>query len=464
MSNRISVVGGGLAGCEAAWQLAQAGLRVDLREMKPLRRTPAQTSDRLAELVCSNSFRSANPINAVGLIKQEMQQLDSLVMRSAQASKVPAGDALAVDREVFATHIESAVANHPNIRVHHEIVERIPSSGPVIIATGPLTDRALATDLVRVTGEERLYFYDSIAPIIDADSIDRSVAFEQSRYDKGDGADYLNCPMTESEYDAFYAALIGAECMPLHAFETPKYFQGCMPVEVVAGSGKQSLLFGAMKPVGLRDPRTGQRPFAVLQLRKEDVGGRAYNMVGFQTKMKYPEQKRVFRMIPGLQQAEFLRLGAIHRNTFIDSPALLDERLRLRTDPRIRFAGQITGVEGYVESSACGLLVGRLLAAELTANEFPLPPAETALGALLAHVAGAHRLEGRVHEPQNINWGMFPRVEGVKKREQKVARVDRAVQRFDEWVATFLGNRETQSLSSSTDSSDAGHQCLQKSV
>lgn len=435
MDDSITVVGGGLAGCEAAWQLAETGFNVELKEMKPLRRTPAQVSDHLAELVCSNSFRSANLMNAVGLIKEEMRRLGSLVMRGAMESKVPAGDALAVDRERFAAAIEGTIEAHPRIRRHHAIVERVPESGPVVIATGPLTDSALAEDLVRLTGEERLYFYDSIAPIIDADSVDRTIAFEQSRYDKGDGADYLNCPMNEQEYERFYAALVEAECLPLHAFEEPKYFQGCLPIEVVATSGKQSLLFGSMKPVGLRDPRTGKRPYAVVQLRKEDVDGQAYNLVGFQTKMKYGEQKRVLRMIPGLQDAEFLRLGAVHRNTYIDSPSLLDERLRLKSDPRVRFAGQITGVEGYVESSACGLLVGRMMASDLGGPSFEPPPRECALGALLGHVRGAHRLEGRAHEPQNVNWGMFPRVEGVKKREQKAARVERAQAALERWAS-----------------------------
>lgn len=428
------MVGAGLAGCEVAWQVARAGIPVRLLEMKPLKRTPAQVTDRLGELVCSNSLRSANVLNAVGLLKEEMRRLDSLIIAAAFEARVPAGDALAVDRERFSGFIEAAIEREPLITREDQVVESIPDAPQVVIATGPLTDSALAADIARRTGEERLYFYDSIAPIVDGDSIDRSIAFEQSRYDKGDGADYLNCPMNEAEYEAFYRSLLTAECLPLHDFEEPKYFQGCLPIEVVAHSGKQSLLFGAMKPVGLRDPRTGARPFAVVQLRKEDVDGQAYNLVGFQTKMKYGEQKRVLRMIPGLQEAEFLRLGAVHRNTYIDSPRLLDQTLRLRSDPRVRFAGQITGVEGYVESAACGLLVGRSVAAEMTGTEWLPPPRECALGALLSHVTGDSKIEGRPHEPQNVNWGMFPRVNGVKKKEQKLARVRRAFEAFERWA------------------------------
>lgn len=434
MAHSVTVIGAGLAGSEATWQLAEAGVEVELVEMKTLRRTPAQVSDAPAELVCSNSFRSRQLQNAVGLLKDEMRRLSSLIIAQAYTTAVPAGDALAVDRSRFGEAIDDALSNHPRIHRSARIVEEVPRDTPAIVATGPLTDAALASDLVELTGRDRLFFYDSIAPIVDGESIDRRVVFEQSRYDKGDSADYLNCPMTEPEYDRFYSALRDAECIAPHAFEEPRYFQGCLPIEIVAASGRQSLLFGAMKPVGLTDPRTGKRPFAAVQLRKEDIHGQSYNMVGFQTKMKYGEQKRVLRLIPGLEDAEFLRLGAMHRNTYINSPKLLDTRFRLRRHSSVRFAGQITGVEGYVESAAHGLMVGRLLASELGETRFELPPATTALGALCGHVLGRDRIDGAAYEPQNINWGMVPRVDGITRREQKAARVQRALEALEEWA------------------------------
>ena len=428
----VTIVGAGLAGCEAAWQLARAGARVRLVEMKPLRRTPAQVTDATAELVCSNSLRSSNVQNAVGLIKEEMRRLDSLIIACALETRVPAGDALAVDRVRFAAAIESALAGRVE-RVSHVVTE-LPAAGDTVIATGPLTADELASDIVTRLGE-RMYFYDAIAPIIAGDSIDRSVAFAASRWNKGDGDDYLNCPLDRTQYEAFVKAVTEAECMPLHDFEEPKYFQGCLPIEVIAASGPDTLRFGTMKPVGLDDPRTGRWPYAVVQLRKEDAEGRGYNIVGFQTKMKYPEQQRIFRTIPGLENAEFYRMGAIHRNTYLDSPRVLDERMRVRSMPHIRFSGQITGVEGYVESSAHGLLVGRLLAADLGLRPFEVPPATTALGALHGHVTGAHRIEGRPHEPQNVNWGMFPELaDAVKKKDSKLARVQRAVRDFESWA------------------------------
>lgn len=436
MSDEITVIGGGLAGCEAAWQLARAGLAVRLVEMKPKRRTEAQVTDHLAELVCSNSLRSANVLNAVGLLKEEMRRLNSLVISAALEAKVPAGDALAVDRERFAQAIEGALDSEALITRVAEIATELPARGDAIVCTGPLTASELADDIIAKTGKERLYFYDAIAPIVAGDSIDENIAFAQSRYDKGAGADYLNCPFTEDEYNVFYDALIGAECLPLHEFEKPKYFQGCLPIEVVAASGRQSLLFGSMKPVGLTDPRTGSRPFAVVQLRKEDIDGQAYNLVGFQTKLKYPEQKRVFSLIPGLKHAEWHRLGAIHRNTYIDAPTLLDERLRFRQMPHIRFAGQITGVEGYVESAACGLVAGRLLAADRGALAFTAPPRETALGALLAHVGGEGRIAGRPHEPQNVNWGMFSAMPRMKKQQIRIERAKRALRAFEKWASS----------------------------
>lgn len=433
--SEVTIVGAGLAGCEAAWQLARAGARVRLIEMKPIRRTPAQVTDDIAELVCSNSLRSSNVQNAVGLIKEEMRRLDSLIIRCALETRVPAGDALAVDRVRFAAAIDSALASQPNIERVSQVVTALPASGDTIIATGPLTADELASDIVTRLGE-RMYFYDAIAPIIAGDSIDRTVAFNASRWDKGEGDDYINCPLDKAQYEAFVQAVLAAECMPLHEFEEPKYFQGCLPIEVMAASGPDTLRYGTMKPVGLTDPRTGRWPYAVIQLRKEDTEGRAYNIVGFQTKMKYPDQQRVFKTIPGLENAEFYRMGAIHRNTYLDSPRVLDERMRVRTMPHIRFSGQVTGVEGYVESSAHGLITGRLVAADLGLKPFAVPPATTALGALIGHVTGAHKIEGRPHEPQNINWGMVPELgEAVRKRDSKLARVQRAVRDFEAWGA-----------------------------
>jgi methylenetetrahydrofolate--tRNA-(uracil-5-)-methyltransferase len=433
------VIGAGLAGCEAAWQLARSGVSVCLVEMKPTERTPAQTTDGFAELVCSNSLRSQNPNNAVGLLKEEMAALDSLIIAAAVENKVPAGDALAVERTGFSATIQAKLRSHPRIRIEQRRVDTLPGpeSGQVVVATGPLTASALAQDVLRATGRDRLYFYDAIAPIVSGDSIDRTIAFEASRYGKGEGSDYLNCPLDQAQYEAFIDALLAAECMPLHEFEEPKFFQGCMPAEVVAAQGRETLRYGAMKPVGLRDPRTDKRPYAVLQLRKEDAEAQAYNLVGFQTKLKYPEQTRVFRMIPGLQSAEFLRLGAVHRNTYIDSPSLLDDRMRLKSHPHVRFAGQITGVEGYVESAAHGLITGLFLASDILPAPFVAPPRSCALGALLGHVRGDTRLPGRPHEPHNINWAMFPRVEGVRKREMKAARVAHARERFTAWLAGF---------------------------
>ncbi len=432
---QVTIVGGGLAGCEAAWQLAERGVLVRLLEQKPLRRTPAQVTDDLCELVCSNSLRSSNPQNAVGLIKEEMRRLGSLVVRAALAARVPAGDALAVDRVQFAEGVRQALTTHPKITIVPEIVTHLPESGDTIIATGPLTGDELAQDILKVSGQERLYFYDAIAPIVSGDSIDRSIVFAQSRYDKGEGKDYLNCPLDKEQYEAFVQALLSAEYAPLHAFEEPRYFQGCLPIEVVAHSGPDALRYGCMKPVGLRDPRTGKRPYAVVQLRQEDKDGQAYNLVGFQTKLKHPEQKRIFKTIPGLGDAELLRLGAIHRNTYLDSPALLDERMRLRARPNVRFAGQVTGVEGYVESAAHGLLTALLLASELRGRPVAPPPRETALGALYAHVRGEHRLPGRPHEPQNVNWSMMPPPPpGTKKSETKPVRVRRAVRALEVWA------------------------------
>jgi len=438
---QVTIVGAGLAGSEAAWQLAQAGLEVELVDMKPDNRPAAHTSEQFAELVCSNSLRSGNLQNAVGLIKEEMRRLGSLVMDAALATRVPAGDALAVDRQAFAEHITHALAAHPRIKRRCAALCELPAAtaGEHVIATGPLTSPKLGQDIVRVTGSSRLYFYDAIAPIIAGDSIDRAIVFAASRYGKGAGDDYLNCPMNQTEYEAFLAALLAGECMPLHSFEEPKYFQGCMPVEVVGASGADALRFGAMKPVGLTDPRTGRRPYAVVQLRQEDKAGLAFNLVGFQTKLMHPAQRHVFRLIPGLAQAEFLRLGAIHRNTFLDSPSLLDARMRLVARPNLRFAGQLTGVEGYVESAAHGLLTARLLASDLGGRPLVPPPAESALGALYRHVRGELLLSGRPYEPQNVNWSMVPPPPpppAVRKNEVKAWRLRRAVTAFESWAKT----------------------------
>ncbi len=439
MEESVNVIGAGLAGCEAAWQLVRRheGVQVRLYEMKPGQRTPAQHTDALAELVCSNSLRSNNPDNAVGLLKQEMRALGSLIIEAAEETRVPAGDALAVDRAAFSATVERRLREEPRITLVPGVVSCLPgpSEGVTIVATGPLTADGLAEDILKRTGKQHLYFYDAIAPIVDADSIDRQVAYEAVRYNKGEASDYLNCPMDKAQYAAFLEALLSAECMPAHDFEEPRYFEGCLPIEVMAARGPETLRFGCMKPVGLDDPRTGRWPHAVVQLRKEDVAGQAYNLVGFQTKMKFPDQRRVLRMIPGLNEVEFLRLGVMHRNTYIDAPSLLNEEMALKLEPHIHFAGQITGVEGYVESAAHGLMTALLLGRRLAGQPIVAPPPTTAFGALWRHVGGTHRLQGRPHEPQNVNWGMFsPLEERVAKKDKKHHRSVRAQQEFTEWA------------------------------
>jgi methylenetetrahydrofolate--tRNA-(uracil-5-)-methyltransferase len=429
----VRVVGGGLAGCEAAWQLARAGFEVELFEMRPLRSSEAHKTDGLAELVCSNSFRSNNPDNAVGLLKVEMREVGSLVLWAAERHAVPAGDALAMDRDGFSAEVTRAIQSHPRIRVVREEVTALPDDKPTIIATGPLTSDALAARIVELTGQDRLYFYDAIAPIVDADSIDRSVVFAASRWGKGEGADYLNCPLDEAGYFAFHQALLTADRVPVNAAEKARYFTGCLPIEVIADSGPMSLAFGPMKPVGLDDPRTGRRPFAVVQLRQENRDATAYNLVGFQTKLKYPEQARVFRMIPGLERAEFLRMGSVHRNTYIHGPGLLSPELRLQSARHLVFAGQITGVEGYVESTACGLLAGLFTAARLRGADAPLPPRVTALGSLLHHVTAADSPD---YQPSNINYSLFPGLgRRVPKRDKKAAYRERATEALAPWIA-----------------------------
>jgi len=428
MSHDVHIIGGGLAGSEAAWQLAEAGLKVRLSEMRGGGdMTPAHESDWLAEMVCSNSFRSDDAENnAVGLLHQEMRALNSLIMAAADKHRVPAGSALAVDREGFAAEVTSRIIAHPNIEVVRERVDSLPASGSTIIATGPLTAPGLAEAIAKVTGSDALAFFDAIAPIVHRDSVDMDVCWMAARWDKG-GKDYINCPMTKEQYEAFVAALNEGEKTEFKEWEkdTP-YFEGCMPIEVMASRGVETLRYGPMKGVGLDDPRTGRWPYACVQLRQDNALGTLWNMVGFQTKLKHGEQVRIFRTIPGLENAEFARLGGIHRNSFIKSPALLDEELRLRALPNIRFAGQITGCEGYVESAAIGLLAARFAAAEAQGRTLPAPPPETALGALLAHITvGA---DAEMYQPMNINFGLMPPLTGpkTKKADRKKLYTDRA--------------------------------------
>jgi len=416
----IHVIGGGLAGSEAAWQIASRGLRVVLHEMRPVRATAAHKTDGLAELVCSNSFRSDDcATNAIGLLHEEMRRLGSLVMRAADAHQVPAGGALAVDRDGFSAAVTSALAAHPLIEIRREEIAGLPPADwdSVIVATGPLTSPVLAEAIRDATGEDALAFFDAIAPIVHRDSIDLDVAWFQSRYDKagpgGGGADYVNCPLTRAQYDEFVDALIAGDKIGFHEWEGTPYFDGCLPIEIMAARGRETLRHGPMKPVGLTNPHAPQeKPYAVVQLRQDNRLGTLFNMVGFQTKLKHGEQTRIFRTIPGLQRAEFARLGGLHRNTFLNAPRLLDATLRLKTAPRLRFAGQITGCEGYVESAAVGLLAGRFAAAERRGEDAALPPATTAHGALLGHITGGHietiDAGPRSYQPMNVNFGLFP--------------------------------------------------------
>jgi methylenetetrahydrofolate--tRNA-(uracil-5-)-methyltransferase len=435
MTHQVHIIGGGLAGSEAAWQLAQAGVRVKLSEMRGGGgSTPAHQTDGLAELVCSNSFRSDDAIsNAVGLLHQEMRTLGSLILAQGDAHRVPAGSALAMDRDGFSRGVTAALQAHPNIEIVRERVARLPESGLTIIATGPLTDPALADSIGAATGRQALAFFDAIAPIVHRDSIDMEIAWFQSRWNKGDGNDYINCPMSKDEYDAFHAGLIAGDKTEYREWENVPYFEGCMPIEVMAERGVETLRYGPMKGVGLDDPRTGRWPYAVVQLRQDNASATLWNMVGFQTKLRHAEQVRLFRTIPGLQNAEFARLGGLHRNTFIRSPELLDPTLRLKARPHIRFAGQITGCEGYVESAAIGLLAGRFAAAELTGRAMTPPPPETALGALLGHITGG--AEAETYQPMNVNFGLFPPIEGrTKKADRKRMYTDRARGALDRWL------------------------------
>jgi methylenetetrahydrofolate--tRNA-(uracil-5-)-methyltransferase len=435
--NAVVIVGAGLAGCEAALSLAERGIRVRLLEQKPGKRTPAQVSDSLCELVCSNSFRGAALSNAVGLLKEEMRRLGSFVMRAADATRVPAGGALAVDRERFAAQMTAWVHEHPLISLEQREVEAVPAERPLILATGPLTGDALATDIARLVGGQ-LAYYDAISPIVTSDSIDWDRVFVASRYGKGDSEEernaYVNCPLERDEYHAFVREVVLARKVEPKAFEKPRYFEGCLPIEVMAERGPETLAFGPMKPVGLTDPRTGKRPYAVVQLRAEDQARTAFNIVGFQTRMTWPEQARVLRMIPGLGEAEFFRYGAVHRNTFINAPTLLNETCELASSPGLYFAGQIAGTEGYVESAALGALVARFVAARLGGREPTRPPETTAHGGLLTHLSRPNP----DYQPSNITFAHLPPLAGVSRKLDKRSRYEaiaaRALADLDVWI------------------------------
>ncbi|GGZ96090.1 methylenetetrahydrofolate--tRNA-(uracil(54)-C(5))-methyltransferase (FADH(2)-oxidizing) TrmFO [Novosphingobium arvoryzae] len=443
MAYDIHIIGGGLAGSEAAWQLAKRGLKVRLSEMRGSGdMSPAHQTTGLAELVCSNSFRSDDhEKNAVGLLHHEMRQLDSLVMAAAAKAEVPAGSALAVDRDVFSAEVEAALAAQPTLEIVRERIDTLPAAGLTIVATGPLTAAALADSIGQATGADSLAFFDAIAPIVYRDTINMDVCWMASRWDKGETKDYINCPMTKEQYLAFHAGLLAGEKTEFREWEanTP-YFEGCMPIEVMAERGVDTLRFGPMKPVGLDNPHeatpefpNGRWPYAVVQLRQDNKLGTIWNMVGFQTKLKHAEQVRLFRTIPGLENAEFARLGGLHRNTFLNSPELLDRQLRLKTAPHIRFAGQVTGCEGYVESAAVGLMAGLMTAAEATGRDWTAPPRTTALGALLSHITGDAEAES--YQPMNINFGLFPPPPAeVKKKQRKEAYTARAKQDMAEWL------------------------------
>ncbi|MEP3636244.1 MAG: methylenetetrahydrofolate--tRNA-(uracil(54)-C(5))-methyltransferase (FADH(2)-oxidizing) TrmFO [Paracoccaceae bacterium] len=445
MDNTLHIVGGGMAGSEAAWQAARLGVRVILHEMRPAVETFAHQTGLLGEMVCSNSFRSDdNEQNAVGLLHWEMRQANGLIMAMGDQNRLPAGGALAVDRDAFAQSVTDALLAHPNISVSYDEITELPDKDHWIFATGPLTSSALAASIQEETGTEALAFFDAIAPIVYADSIDMSKAWMQSRYDKGDTEEertaYLNCPMTKEQYEAFIDALLAAEKTEFHEGETAGYFDGCLPIEVMAERGRETLRFGPMKPVGLTNSHApDDKPYAVVQLRRDNKLGTLFNIVGFQTKMKYGAQTSVLKTIPGLEDASFARLGGIHRNTFLNSPTLLDNQMRLQSRPNIRFAGQITGVEGYVESAAIGLLAGRMATAELTGLTLPPPPDTTAMGALITHITGG--AEAKTFQPMNVNFGLFPPVLGLKggrrgRKDRYKAYTDRAKVDFQSWLAS----------------------------
>ena len=442
MAETLHIIGGGMAGAEAAWQAAGMGVPVVIHEMRPRVGTFAHRTGHLAEMVCSNSFRSDDDErNAVGLLHWEMGAAGGLIMQTARAHRLPAGGALAVDRDPFAEAVTRAIHANPLISVLDEEITVLPSTGHWIVATGPLTSGALAESILAVTGAEHLAFFDAIAPIIHAESIDMSRAWMQSRYDKGETVEeqtaYINCPMTKAEYEAFIDALLAADKTVFRDGETAGYFDGCLPIEVMAERGRETLRFGPMKPVGLTNPHRPEKPYAVVQLRRDNKLGTLFNIVGFQTKMKHGAQTAVFRMIPGLEEAAFARLGGIHRNTFINSPTLLDDRMRLRVRPALRFAGQVTGVEGYVESAAMGLLAGRMAAAEILGRDLAPPPPETAMGALVTHITGG--ADAKTFQPMNVNFGLFPPIDakgGRRGRKDRYkAYTDRAKEAFTAWLA-----------------------------
>jgi methylenetetrahydrofolate--tRNA-(uracil-5-)-methyltransferase len=444
MTQRLHIVGGGMAGSEAAWQAAKMGVEVVLHEMRPKVETFAHRTGDLGEMVCSNSFRSDDhEQNAVGLLHWEMMQADSLIMRTAHEHRLPAGGALAVDRDKFSAAITSAITSLDNVQISHEEITELPDDGHWIFATGPLTSARLGESIQAETGADRLAFFDAIAPIVYADSIDMDVAWRQSRYDKGETEEeqkaYINCPMTKAQYEAFIDALLAADKTEFHDGETAKYFDGCLPIEVMAERGRETLRHGPMKPVGLTNPHDPDtKAYAVVQLRRDNALGTLYNIVGFQTKMKYGAQASVFKMIPGLQDASFARLGGIHRNTFINAPTLLDDQMRLRSRPNIRFAGQVTGVEGYVESASMGLLSGRMAAAEITDRTLPQVPQDTAHGALIHHITGG--AEAKSFQPMNVNFGLFRPLEGIKggrrgRKDRYKAYTARAKTAWNGWLA-----------------------------
>lgn len=451
MDKSLKIIGGGMAGCEAAWQAANMGIQVTLYEMRPKVKTFAHQTEKLGEMVCSNSFRSNDhEQNAVGLLHWEMMRANGLVISTAYEHKLPAGGALAVDRDEFANSITNKLKSHPNIKISYEEVTSLPNEGKWIVATGPLTSSKLANSIVEFTGTEALAFFDAIAPIVYFDSIDMSKAWMQSRYDKGETEEertaYLNCPMTKEQYYKFIDALLAAEKTEFKEGETANYFNGCLPVEVMAERGLETLRFGPMKPVGLTNPHSEEKPYAVVQLRRDNALGTLYNIVGFQTKMKYGAQKEVLRMIPGLEKAEFARLGGIHRNSFINSPTLLDNQLRFKPRSNIRFAGQITGVEGYVESASIGLLAGRFASLEIFNKSIPEVPINTAIGSLVNHITGgAH---AKTFQPMNVNFGLFPAIEGLKsgrkgRSDRYRAYTERAKKSWSDWLSNFDGRKLT---------------------